>query len=232
MTVPNTIVFDFDGVILESNDIKTNAFQELFRAYPEHQERIVQLHLDNGGMSRFEKFKIIYRDFLKKLLDVDELDRLGTRFSDLVFQAVLQCPFVSGAREFLEKYSAHYRLFVASGTPQEELRSIVKIRRLDALFQGVYGSPTTKTEILQRIMNEAGLNPTDLVFIGDALGDYQAARDMNIGFIGRVPPGKPNRFPREGVLGIVDDLKHLDARWSLIVTTLDQAQWLSSKRCQ
>ncbi len=217
MTVVNTIIFDFDGVILESMDIKTAAFRELFREYPEFQDKIVRLHVNNGGMSRFEKFKIIYRDFLKKPLDGDELDRLGTRFSDLVFQAVLQCPFVSGAHDFLEKYSARYPLFVASGTPEEELRSIIEARQLDSLFRGIYGSPTPKTEILRHIMNEMGLNPGDLVFIGDAPGDYQAARDVNIGFIGRVSPGKANHFPREGVLGIVEDLKHLDARWSLLV---------------
>jgi beta-phosphoglucomutase-like phosphatase (HAD superfamily) len=46
------IVFDFDGVILESADIKTNAFRALFASYPEHVDQIVDFHLRNAGVSR------------------------------------------------------------------------------------------------------------------------------------------------------------------------------------
>jgi beta-phosphoglucomutase-like phosphatase (HAD superfamily) len=48
------VIFDFDGVIVESMDIKTQAFVELFRDHPEHHETIVRLHLENGGMSRYD----------------------------------------------------------------------------------------------------------------------------------------------------------------------------------
>ena len=56
----NSIIFDFDGVILESVSVKTAAFRQLFSFAPEHVDEIVQYHLDNGGMSRFDKFRYIY----------------------------------------------------------------------------------------------------------------------------------------------------------------------------
>lgn len=81
MPMKKAIVFDFDGVILESMDVKTRAFRDLFEDYPEHNDEIVRFHLDNGGMSRFEKFRIIYRDILSLPLSESEFERLSTKFS-------------------------------------------------------------------------------------------------------------------------------------------------------
>ena len=53
------IILDFDGVILESVSVKTEAFRTLFSFVPKHVDEIVQFHIDNGGMSRFDKFRYI-----------------------------------------------------------------------------------------------------------------------------------------------------------------------------
>src|SRR2546426_9709656 len=124
------IVLDFDGVILESVDVKTRAFRRLFAAYPEQQERVVRLHLENGGMSRYEKFRRIYSEFLHQALPDDEMARLDREFGALVAQEIEACPFVHGARHFLERRAAEYPLFIASGTPEGELQAIVARRGL------------------------------------------------------------------------------------------------------
>ena len=62
----DAIFFDFDGVILESVDIKGWAFGKLFESYPEHVDEIVAFHFANGGMSRFDKFRYIYKNILNK----------------------------------------------------------------------------------------------------------------------------------------------------------------------
>jgi len=214
------IVFDFDGVILESMDIKTQAFRDLFRDYPDHLDDIVRLHVENGGMSRFEKFRIIYRDFFKKPLDVKQLEELGARFSDLVFQKVLSCPFVPGAERFLEKYSQTHLLFVASGTPEPELVQIVEKRGLGRFFRGVYGSPRSKAEIVRQILAQQGLHPSEVLFVGDALGDYRSAAETSVAFVGRAPAGSQNPFPQEDVLTIVRDLRQLDQEWPRLARSL------------
>lgn len=63
----DAIFFDFDGVILESVDIKGWAFGKLFENYPQHVDEIVAFHFANGGMSRFDKFRYIYKKYLKKI---------------------------------------------------------------------------------------------------------------------------------------------------------------------
>ena len=59
------IILDFDGVILESVSVKTEAFRTLFSFAPEYVEEIVKFHKDNGGMSRFDKFRYIFDHILK-----------------------------------------------------------------------------------------------------------------------------------------------------------------------
>lgn len=217
-----TIVFDFDGVILESLDIKTRAFRELFKSYPEHLDRIEKLHLDKAGVSRFEKFRIIYQDYLGQPIDDDELERLGDEFSRFVYKEILTCPFVPGAHQFLQARAKQYQLFVASGTPQEEIRDIVKRRKLDQFFCGVYGSPRCKREILEGILAENSLQPVEIVFIGDAISDYWGALGASVPFIGRVPQGESHPFQESGVIAIVTDLGHLEKVWGSITESLSQ----------
>jgi len=212
------VVFDFDGVILESLDIKARAFVALFSEWPEHEKEIVRLHLDNAGVSRFDKFAWIYRDILRKPLPDGGLERLGDEFSQLVLDEIMRCEFVRGAPELLERLAGHYELFVASATPEEEIREIVRGRGLDRFFAAVYGSPATKTEILRRIVDERGLSPAELLFVGDALSDYQGARSVGLAFVGRMPAAGGVEFPAEGVVATVADLAELDARWAEIVS--------------
>ena len=111
------IILDFDGVILESVSVKTEAFRTLFSFAPEYVEEIVQFHKDNGGMSRFDKFRYIFDHILKRELDPDTFNALSEKFSILVFQGVVNAPFVPGAREFLEHWYATIPLYIVSATP-------------------------------------------------------------------------------------------------------------------
>ncbi|MBI5630415.1 MAG: HAD family hydrolase [Elusimicrobia bacterium] len=208
MPEPRAIVLDFDGVILESNDAKTRAFELLFAAEgPEVVSRIVAHHRANGGISRFEKFRHAYREILKRPLSASGEEALGRRFNELVENAVAAAEWVPGARQFLEDRHASLPLFVASGTPQEELRRIVLRRGLGSYFRGVYGSPEKKDAILRAVAHEVGASCGGILMVGDAVNDYEAARRVGALFIGRVRPGEVNPFP--GEILILSDLKDL-----------------------
>jgi HAD superfamily hydrolase (TIGR01549 family) len=202
-------VFDFDGVVLESADIKTNAFRRLF----DGNEQAVAHHLENVGISRYEKFRYITTEILGRPYTEDEERRLAERFSELVLDEVLTCPFVPGARELLERRAPELPLFVASGTPEDELRHIVAARGLDGMFVGVYGTPATKGEILRRILDQRALERRHVVMVGDARTDLDGAREAGVRFVGRVPPEGPDPFVSEDV-PVVSDLTELDRRWT------------------
>lgn len=193
MTV-KAILFDFDGVIVDSVNIKTEAFRELFSDEKKHIQKIEDFHLANGGMSRFKKFEIIHRDILQKPLSDKQLKELGERFSQLVEQKVKECEYIPGAFEFIQKYSQQIPLFVASGTPQDELQSITAQRGLTMYFKEIHGTPRGKPEIIRDILSRYALRAEEMPFIGDAINDYKASLETKSPFYGYLLEGTGN-FP-------------------------------------
>lgn len=183
--MPKAIVFDFDGVIIESFDIKTQAFRELFKD-SDKVDKIVEYHKQNGGVSRYKKFRYIYSEILKQPLDDKTFNDLGERFSNLVVEEVKKCPYVPGAIEFIRNNSMKLKLFIASGTPEEELQAIVAARGITKFFKGIYGSPAIKSEILQGILSRENLDKKDVVFIGDTITDYNEAIKIGVPFMARI----------------------------------------------
>ena len=189
------IIFDFDGVILDSVDIKTKAFARLFEEHgPDVQRQVKEHHLAHGGISRFKKFAHIYEHILRRPMPPGESERLGERFSELVFDEVVKAAWIPGAPEFLAENHARYRCFVASGTPQEELDRIVRLRGLEQYFAGVFGTPATKEEITRGIFARHGFAAGETLFIGDALTDFNAAKACGTGFVG-ITSGCTDPFP-------------------------------------
>ena len=189
------IIFDFDGVILDSVDIKTRAFARLFEEHgPEVQRQVVEHHLAHGGVSRFRKFSYIYENILRRALPPGESERLGERFSELVFDEVVKAAWIPGALEFLKEHCTRYRLFIASGTPQEELARIVRLRDLEGYFAGIFGTPATKEEITRAIFAREGLQNSETLLVGDALTDFRAAKTCGVRFVGIASSGS-DPFP-------------------------------------
>lgn len=183
----DSIFFDFDGVIVESTDIKTEAFAKLFELEGANVvKKVVAYHTDNMGISRFDKFRYIYKEILHRELSDNEFDALCKKFASLVVNAVVSAPYVKGAREFLEKKAVAYSLFVVSATPQEEIVDIVRMRGLSGLFKSVHGAPLTKSVTVKRILREENISPLNTLYIGDAMSDYLAAKDNGVRFIARI----------------------------------------------
>ena len=181
------IVFDFDGVIVESNKIKTLAFKKLFSDYSEkEQEEIALYHKRNEGISRVNKIKYFFSKIIKKELTPDKLVYYERRFSDLVKDSVVNSCFVKGCIDFLEKYAFDFDFYIASGTPEYELREIVQRKKIDCYFKGVFGSPELKEFIIKKIINSQNLMSSQVWMVGDSMTDYRAAVNTGVNFIGRV----------------------------------------------
>jgi phosphoglycolate phosphatase-like HAD superfamily hydrolase len=194
------IVFDFDGVIVESADVKTDAFVELFSAYgPDVAAAVKAHHLANMGISRFVKFAWIYQNLLEKPLPEAESAALGERFTALALDKVLAAPFVPGAETALAALVPRYPLFVASGTPQGELDLIVDRRGLRGVFREVHGTPREKPAILADLLVRHGLGAAQVLFVGDGLSDYNAAAATGVEFLARDTPPLHDRWAALGV---------------------------------
>lgn len=219
MKEPAAIILDFDGVIVESVEIKNLAFGELFRAdYPEYVDEILRFQLENVGLSRLAKFPRIFEEILGRPFPDGELGRLDREFSQLVFDGVLHCPLVPGAERFLARRSPRCPLYVASATPEPEVRALVEQRGLAGHFRGVYGAPASKAEILRWILAGSGLEPGAALFVGDAVNDLNAARAVGMPFVGRVPAGGESPFPPDEGIPLVEDLDQLERDWNALLS--------------
>lgn len=205
------IVFDFDGVLVESVDVKGEAFCALYaQADPSIQKKVLDYHLAYGGVSRFDKIRYFEEVLLDRTVSEAEIAVLADRFSTLVEARVVAAPWVVGAKDFLDKFHNKIPLFVASATPQAELDRIVHARNMETYFKALFGSPVKKSAHLDRLVQQQGFTPSRILMIGDTISDLKAANEAGTSFLGRVAPSQPFPFP-EGTPSIAD-LKNLESR--------------------
>lgn len=188
------LIFDFDGVLVESADIKTEAFRQLFSGYGDKAEEIVKYHRLHMGISRVLKFRYFYEQVLGQELSHEQEKELSERFSHIVLESILKAPFVAGTIDFLEFNYQKTPLFIASGTPDEELRYIVSQRGMSRYFREIHGTPRTKAEIVRDILSRYGWRASKVVFVGDAESDLRAAEENGISFIARISPSSDERL--------------------------------------
>ena len=203
----DAIIFDFDGVIVESVNVKTQAFGALYSDYgQEVVSKVENYHLRNAGVSRFDKFRYFQTEILGgPPLDDREVADLAEAFSGLVMDKVVAAPMVQGAQEFLACNLGRVPMFVVSGTPTFELGQIIERRNLGNYFVGFWGSPANKTANTAELLQKHGLSASRCVMIGDAIADYEGAVSNSVSFLGRVPESDENCFA-DDVITFVDFL--------------------------
>ena len=180
------VIFDCDGVILESVDVKTKAFGLTVAEHGSQAvARLMEYHAANGGVSRYKKFEWFYREVLGREISQNELQTLGERFKHLTFDGLMNVPMVAGALECIEALHNQIPMYVASGAPQEELTQVLDARNLSRYFKGSYGSPPDKTQLLRRILHQTKFEPTKSIMVGDSSTDLNAAQACGTLFFGR-----------------------------------------------
>lgn len=180
------IILDFDGVLAESNQAKSRAFEDFFALYPAYHDAMLAYHLENYATSRMGKFEYYVHELMGRPGDDELVNTMADQFSGIAKQLVIAAPDVPGAREFLQEFSQRTPLYVSSVTPQDELREIVKARGIASFLKEVFGNPPiNKVDAIHTILARESLVPAQAVFIGDSLSDYQAAAQTGLEFIGR-----------------------------------------------
>jgi phosphoglycolate phosphatase-like HAD superfamily hydrolase len=223
----DAVIFDFDGVIVESTDIKTAAFRALFADHPGHVDAVESLHRRYEGVNRSIKFEMIFRDILRRELDAATQADLGRRYGELVVDQVVGCPAVGGVPEVLEALGRHVPLVVVSSTPHGELERIVARRDLVRYFRAVRGAPPGKAVAIGDVVATFGWSASRVVMVGDTSADMEAARDNGVSFVGRVASGRTSPFPA-GTPVIADLTGLADALISLAGAGRADAQGLAA----
>lgn len=178
-----TLVFDCDGVVLNSNRIKTEAFYHAASTYGhEPAQKLKEYHVQHGGISRYKKFEYFLTEILGEELNQTSLDTLLDRFATEVKKGLLASE-VANELELLRESTSHANWSIVSGGDQAELREVFVEKGLADLFDGgIFGSPDIKEVILDRELEQGNILAPAL-FLGDSKYDYQAAKQSGLDFV-------------------------------------------------
>ena len=205
-------MFDFDGVILETGAIKVGAFRRLFASHPQHLPQIVAYHQEHLGWSRFKKFEWIHTLLYGAPLTESRAQEWAFRFAGFVVGEALKAPLVKGTIELLEELAVQRTpCYVASGTPQKELETIVSGHNLEHYFRSVHGTPDTKEKILTSIRDQLQTAAENILMVGDGFSDYRASREAGTQFVWRATEAQRRYFVDVSTLTVRDlhELKDL-----------------------
>jgi len=180
------IIFDFDGVLVETNDIRFDGFHSLFKSHNKDLVNdLIQYARLNGGKSRYDKIKYFFENILNETISKDKVYELALQYSQLVEQKVIDALPVRGSTEFLSQYQSEFCFAIVSGSDQDELRDVCKARGIDHFFIEILGSPLSKSLNISQLLSKKRWKKELCVYLGDSLDDLETAKMNGIDFIGR-----------------------------------------------
>ncbi len=174
------IIFDFDGVVINSHLTKTSAFYDVFKVYGKNIAlKAKKFHLNNIGRSRYFKFKFIFKNILRLKLTKKKIKILDEKFDFFLQKKIKKMTPSKSLTNFLRKKNQVWNLYISTGTPRAKIIKILKKKKLFEYFKKVYGSPSSKINHINKIIK----NNQKSIFIGDSFEDYRAAKQAKIKFI-------------------------------------------------
>ena len=178
-----TVIFDCDGVIFQSNKIKTNAFRETLIGEPDDLiNEFILYHKNNGGISRYVKFEHYYRDIKHEEQYLLMSEKAIYRYAKIVLDQLIEVQYVPGFLDIIDYLNKNkIPCFIVSGGDQSELHDIFIRRKIFDKFIEVLGSPITKNIHIETMVNNNKLN-YPVIFFGDARSDMEAALKNGIDF--------------------------------------------------
>ena len=183
-----SLIFDCDGVILKSNQIKTDSFRKIFKKYNLNAvDEFINYHRNNGGESRYIKIEKFLKNILPKYdvnreFNKDEFHMLLRSYSNQCMESLLKCD-VTKDLSSLRKITGDLPWLIVSGGDQSELREVFYKKGLTSLFNGgIFGSPEKKIDIIKREITN-GVIQFPALMLGDSKLDHIAAKSNNIDFL-------------------------------------------------
>ena len=183
----NVILWDFDGVILDSMRIRDLGFKIVLKDYPIDQvDKMMKYHRANGGLSRYVKFRYFFEIIRGEKITDKLVKELAQQFSEVMLRELPKTEhIISQTLVFIqEQHQKRKEQRIVSGSDQTELRILCQKLGLTPYFQSIHGSPTPKTELIENILKNQSRPVSDYCLIGDSHNDYDAARANGVDFFG------------------------------------------------
>ena len=181
------LIWDFDGVIVDSNNIRDNAFCYALNDFDKFKvNELLIYHRENGGLSRYAKFDWFFKKFSSSVSEKYR-EHVLKRFSEYCLSRITDPQILR--KEVMDVINFLYKekklMYIASASSNEELNFAAKELKIAHFFNDILGSPRNKIESVKQIKDLNNSYPnSDFILVGDAINDLNAASQNNINFLG------------------------------------------------
>ena len=180
------ILWDFDGVLMNSNAIRDIGFEKVLAEYPAEQvTALMKYHKANGGLSRYVEFRYFFEEIRKEVVSDENIQALAKKFSTIMQQILFdKSLLIKDSIQFVQENFSKFKMHIVSGSDGVELRLLCKYLEIDKCFITIEGSPTAKNQLVKQLLSTYNYSVDDCVLIGDSINDLEAAKINEITFYG------------------------------------------------
>jgi beta-phosphoglucomutase len=180
------LLFDIDGVLIQSNDIHTQAWEKYLHLHGIPVDVRAIYHRMHGRRN-----DEIVRDFFGDSLSVEQIDRHGADKEALYRQLMLaefDAHVTAGVMEFLEKVRG-VRAAVVSNAEPANVDFVLDRGGFRSYFQVIVDGhqvecPKPSPEIYLKAAGELHVDPRDCIVFEDSFSGVQAARSAGARVVG------------------------------------------------
>jgi HAD superfamily hydrolase (TIGR01549 family) len=188
------VLFDWDGTLINSLDIKVHNAGELFeQALGLSRREVESAYRRHSGIPRRPLFDAICRETGHPPLEEGLYAQLSARFSHSNRQALTQAALDPESRRQLlpmdtietlkALHEKGYPLYISSSADTKEIEAIAQVLGLAEYFQEILGSQpgfTKGKDHAEFVMQRSNLRREQLVFVGDEPTDIALGRQAGV----------------------------------------------------
>ena len=180
------ILWDFDGVIMDSMPIRNKGFEIVLEKFPKIEvDTLMKFHLENGGLSRYVKFRYFFEQIRKESVSEEKIKEFASEFSRIMKKLLIdESLLINDSLNFIRNNYLNYKMHIVSGSDQAELRFLCNKLGITQYFISIHGSPTPKKELVKKLLLKNQYVKDSSILIGDSINDFEAARENGIDFFG------------------------------------------------
>ena len=182
----STIFWDFDGVILSSDKIRTEGFKYIFDSYSKKEiDMLINYHTINGGLSRYEKIEYFSQKILDKKLNDEEKKQYAQLYGNYCRERLCDKNLlIKNSINFISENHKNFDFHLVSASDEKELIYLCSNLDIKKYFKSISGSPVNKIENIKRLLKSNNDIESKCCLIGDSINDKVAAIENSISFFG------------------------------------------------
>jgi len=179
------VVFDFDGTLIESNEIKRRTFYEVTKNLVDADILLDKILSYPDSGDRYDIFDTLIIELKLDREVFVSASKLSDSYTKICEYEISRAPEIKGAvKTIKELRSLGVKIFISSATPEITLQKIIDMRGWKDMINMALGSPDSKIDHLQTILTKNKYSISEVVYVGDSEIDRDAALLVGCRFVG------------------------------------------------